>query len=292
MLLSMTGFGAARVQTERWTVEIEARSVNNRHLKLSTKISEPYARLEADIERLVREHVRRGAVQVNLRVDRPRKIDDYRLNLLALTSYRDQLRRMAGDQYESIDLSTLLLLPGVVEDRRESLEDPSDAWPEFERLVLEALRNLQETRVLEGRAMAVELSELGEKIGRHLARIVAHGPAVVEGLRDRLLGRVNSLLEAKGVAIEPSDIVREVSILAERADIAEESVRLRAHLTQYASVIEDDESAGRKLEFVVQEMVRETNTIGSKSNDVEISREVVEIKSSLEKIRELIQNVE
>ena len=292
MLLSMTGFGAARAQTERWTVEVEARSVNNRHLKLSTKISEPYSCLEADVERLIRESVRRGAVQLSLRVDRPRKADDYRLNPLALTSYRDQVRRISGDPNASIDLTALLALPGVVEDRRDSLEDPRDAWPEFEKVVVEALCNLQETRCREGRAMAEELRRLGGKIDVQLARIRERCPEVIVALRDRLLSRVNALLEAKGVSIEPGDLVREVSVLAERADISEEITRLQAHLSQYAEVIEDDESAGRKLEFVVQEMVRETNTIGSKSNDVEISRDVVEIKGSLEKIRELIQNVE
>ncbi|GAC1301731.1 MAG: hypothetical protein NVSMB14_11360 [Isosphaeraceae bacterium] len=140
--------------------------------------------------------------------------------------------------------------------------------------------------------MAEEWLRLGGKLDVQLARIRERCPEVIVALRDRLLSRVNSLLEAKGVSIEPGDLVREVAVLAERADIAEEITRLQAHLSQYFEVIEDDESAGRKLEFVVQEMVRETNTIGSKSNDVEISRDVVEIKGSLEKIRELIQNVE
>lgn len=292
MLLSMTGFGAARAQTDRWTAEVEVRSVNNRHLKISTKISEPYGCLEADIERLVRESIRRGAVQVSLRVDRPRKADDYRLNLLALTSYRDQLRPLMDDPRVPTDWSFLLALPGVVEDRFESFEDPRDDWPELEKVIVESLRALQEARAREGKAMAAELRELRDRVASRLDRIRQRGPAVLSTLRDRLFQRVNALLEAKGVSIEPADLIRETAVLAERSDIAEEITRLQAHLSQYAEVIEDRESSGRKLEFVVQEMVRETNTIGSKSNDVEISREVVEIKGSLEKIRELIQNVE
>ena len=140
--------------------------------------------------------------------------------------------------------------------------------------------------------MAAELVNLGQTIGRLLEQVAARGPAVVASYQDRLTERVRALVQDKGVAIEPKDLIREVAILAERSDIAEEVTRLRAHLAQFVAVIGEPESAGRKLEFVVQEMGRETNTIGSKANDVEISRDVVEIKGLLEKIRELIQNVE
>ena len=141
--------------------------------------------------------------------------------------------------------------------------------------------------------MAEELLALGRSIAEHLERIAGRGP----GGRRRLpeaADRPGPVAPARGrgSTVEPKDLIREVAIFAERADIAEEVVRLRAHLKQYAEVIDEPESAGRKLEFVVQEMGRETNTIGSKANDVEISRGVVEIKGLLEKIRELIQNVE
>jgi uncharacterized protein (TIGR00255 family) len=140
--------------------------------------------------------------------------------------------------------------------------------------------------------MAAELLSLGLAIAKRLERIAARGPEVVSSYNDRLAERVQTLVKDRGIAVEPRDLIREVAILAERADIAEEVVRLRAHLGQFEEVIHEPESAGRKLEFVVQEMGRETNTIGSKANDVAISREVVEIKGLLEKIRELIQNVE
>lgn len=140
--------------------------------------------------------------------------------------------------------------------------------------------------------MAEELLSLGKQASEHLDRIAARGPEVVAAYQQRITERVRTLLADKGATIEPKDLIREVAIFAERADIAEEVVRLRAHFTQYAQVIAEPESAGRKLEFVVQEMGREANTIGSKANDVEISRGVVEIKGLLEKIRELIQNVE
>ena len=291
MLLSMTGFGEARLQDERWSVGVEVRTVNNRHLKLSAKISERYSALEPELERLVRETIRRGSVQLALRVERPRRAEEYQLNLVALASYRDQLRDLLPPGVP-IDYAGLMVLPGVVEERKPTGNDPHEDWPALAGVVTEALVRLQAARKEEGRAMAEELRGLSGAMGEHLTRIVERGPTVVASYQKRLVDRVQALVQDQGVAIEPRDLIREVAIFAERADIAEEIVRLRAHLAQYIEVIDEPESSGRKLEFVVQEMGRETNTIGSKANDVEISRAVVEIKGLLERIRELIQNVE
>lgn len=292
MLLSMTGFGEARLQDERWSVEVEVRTVNNRHLKMSARISEPYGSLEPDLERLVRETIRRGTVQMTLRVERPRRAGDYRLNLEVLASYRDQLRHLQEPSAPPPDLASLLALPGVVEERKVATDDPHDDWPALAAVVSEALAKLQATRAEEGRAMAAELLLLGKEIATQLGRISERGPEVVASYQARLVERLQALVQEQGVTVEPKDVIREVAILAERADIAEEIVRLRAHLAQYVDVIHEPESSGRKLEFVVQEMGREVNTIGSKANDVEICRGVVEIKGLLEKVRELIQNVE
>jgi uncharacterized protein (TIGR00255 family) len=292
MLLSMTGIGESRHQDDRMTVLVEVRAVNNRHLKLTVRATEPYAALEPEIERLVRETVRRGTVQLTLRVDRPRRPEDYRLNLVALGSYRDQLETFMGPHTTPPDLAALLTLPGVVEDRRTDDTDPHEEWALLLPVVAEALFRLQAARAEEGQAMAAELLALADAISRHLERIAARGPEVVSSYQTRLTERVQSLVARHGITVEPTDLIREVAILAERADIAEEVVRLRAHLVQFAGLVSGPESAGRKLEFVVQEMGRETNTIGSKANDVAISRDVVEIKGRLESIRELIQNVE
>jgi uncharacterized protein (TIGR00255 family) len=290
----MTGFGEARLQNDRWSVTVEVRTVNNRHLKMSAKISEPYGSLEPDLERLVRETIRRGTVQVILRVERPRRAEDYKLNTVALVSYRDQLRALLDREAAQapIDLGALLSLPGVVEERRPASDDPHDDWPALSAVVAEALVKLQAVRAEEGRAMAAELLVLGKAVADELEQVSRRVPEVVTSYQKRLTERVQGLVQNQGVTIEPKDLIREVAILAERADISEEITRLRAHLAQYIDVIHEPESSGRKLEFVVQEMGRETNTIGSKANDVEISRSVVEIKGLLEKIRELIQNVE
>ncbi|RUL88232.1 YicC/YloC family endoribonuclease [Tautonia sociabilis] len=296
MLLSMTGFGEARRQDEARTVIVEVRSVNGRHLKLSTRIGEPFSSLEPEVERLVRHRLKRGTVQLSIRVEALRRPEDYRLNLAALEGYRAQLIAFLGDAPEPPDfLSALLSLPGVVETSRPCPDDPRAEWPALEPVIVEALDLLERSRREEGRAMEEELRSLASEIASHLERIASRGPEVVSSYRDRLADRVSSLVAERGIAVEPEHLIREVAIFAERSDIAEEITRLRAHLQQFDAVISSATAAdapGRKLEFVVQEMGRETNTIGSKANDVEISRAVVEIKGALEKIRELIQNIE
>ena len=140
--------------------------------------------------------------------------------------------------------------------------------------------------------MAQELLQHRDHIARHLAQIREQAPDVAVAFRDRLLERVRKLLDELDVQIDRSDLIKEVSIFAERSDIAEEVVRLASHLDQFQEIMNEPESTGRKLEFLTQEMFREANTIGSKAGAVEISRHVVEIKGTLEKIRELVQNVE
>ena len=292
MLLSMTGFGEARLQKEAWSVGVEVRTVNNRHFKFNAKISEPYGALEPDLERLIRDTIRRGTVTLQVRFDRPKRAEDYRINAVALASYRDQLLALQDSRDSPINFAALLVLPGVVDERRPTSDDPHDDWPALASVVAEAVQRLQTSRAEEGRAMADELVGFGAALKGLLGRIAERGPNVVSSYQARLVERVRTLVQGQGVTVEPKDLIREVAIFAERADITEEVVRLKAHLAQFVEVIHEPESAGRKLEFVVQEMGRETNTIGSKANDVEISRSVVEMKGLLEKIRELIQNVE
>jgi uncharacterized protein (TIGR00255 family) len=291
----MTGFGEARLQDSRWTILVELRTVNNRHFKLSAKISDEFAALEPALEHLIRERVRRGTVQVILRIDRPRRPEDYRLNLVALASYRDQLRGLQGSDSAGappLDLAQLLALPGVVEEVRAPERTVQEDWPEIAGVVVRALDALESARAQEGRAMAAELTAMGRSLGEHLGRIVDRAPLVVQAYQAKLTDRIQARVREQGVMVGPGDLIREVAILADRCDISEEVVRLRAHLAQYAAIIDAPESSGRKLEFLVQEMGREANTIGSKANDVEISRSVVEVKALLERIRELVQNVE
>jgi uncharacterized protein (TIGR00255 family) len=233
---------------------------------------------------------------VHLRCQRQFAPQDFQVNAVALRSYVTQVRGLA-DQLGLPDgaqalLGQVLALPGVVPEPASASLRLDDEWPVLERVLVQALEKLQVMRLEEGRAMAQELLLMRDHIGRQLDTIRARVPQVSEGYRDRLLERVRLVLSELDVEIDRKDLIKEVAIFAERADISEEVVRLASHLTQFQDIIEEPESAGRKLEFLTQEMFREANTIGSKASDVEISRHVVEIKATLEKVRELVQNVE
>jgi uncharacterized protein (TIGR00255 family) len=233
---------------------------------------------------------------VQLRCQRPLSPQDFQINAVALQSYVRQLRELAGtlglaDNGQTF-LSQALALPGVVPEPATAAFRLEEEWPRIEQVLEQALGRLQAMRQEEGRAMAQELLQMRDHIAGQLEQIHARVPRVAVLYRDRLLDRVRSLLGELDVQIDRSDLIKEVSIFAERSDIAEEVVRLRSHLDQFQEIISEPESAGRKLEFLTQEMFRETNTIGSKASDVEISRHVVEIKGTLEKIRELVQNIE
>jgi uncharacterized protein (TIGR00255 family) len=296
VLLSMTGFGEARFHDDDLSVSIELRALNNRYLKVSLRATDPYHLLEPEFEKVIRRVVRRGTLQVHLRLERQASVQDYRINTTALRSYFEQLRS-ATDQLGLSEngqtlLGQVLTLPGVVPEPGQSTEHLHDDWPVLERVLGQALDKLQLMRKEEGKAMAQELLAHRDTIAGLLDKIRQRTPQASALFRDRLLERVRSLLGELDVQIDRSDLIKEVSIFAERSDIAEEVVRLASHLDQFQSMVNEPESEGRKLEFLTQEMFREANTIGSKASDVGISREVVEIKGTLEKIRELVQNVE
>jgi uncharacterized protein (TIGR00255 family) len=296
VLCSMTGYGEANYQADDLHLAIELRSVNNRYLKVSLRAAEPYNLLEAEFEKVIRRIVRRGTIQVHLRFQRQLAGQDFQINPAALQSYVRQLRELAGtmglaDQGQVL-LSQVLALPGVVPEPAASTLNVEEDWPRIEQVLEQALERLQAMRREEGRAMAQELLQMRDHIDVQLQRIRSHIPRVAVLYRDRLYERVRNLLSELDVKIDRSDLIKEVAIFAERSDIAEEVVRLASHLEQFQDIVNEPESAGRKLEFLTQEMFRDTNTIGSKASDVEISRHVVEIKGTLEKIRELVQNVE
>lgn len=294
MLTSMTGFGEARRQTAAVSALVEIRTINSRHFKLHFRASEGYASLEPNVESVVRETVRRGTVHVNLRVDRQASPDDYRINESVVENYRAQMTALAGRNGwpDTVSLESLLLLPGAVDEKQRTSIDPHEDWPDIEPVLRDALAAVTKMRSDEGAAMRTDLVQNGTFIEGHLSDIARRAPAVAEAYQARLVQRVNQALSELNVTVEPAELLREISLFADKSDISEEIVRLRSHLQQFVEALELSESSGRKLEFIAQEMGREVNTIGSKANDAELSRFVVEIKSALERIREQIQNVE
>lgn len=289
----MTGHGDAHREDNGLRVSVDIRTVNSRYFKMSLRGSDYMGDLESRIDPLVRKSIRRGTVNVLLRLDRDVGADDYQINHAVLAGYLKQLSHLdvglpaAG----SVSLDTILMLPGVIETDSPS-KDIDTAWKTIEPAIEKALNNLQTMRRAEGQAMADDLLKNIEEIAGALAEVRKRAPRVIAAYQDRLTERMNKLLEDYEVTVTTADVVREVGIFAERSDISEELVRLQSHLEQFQKIMNSGESAGRKLDFLVQEMVRETNTIGSKANDAEIAQHVVEIKTGIERLREMVQNIE
>ena len=296
----MTGHGDGRSQQNGVSAAAEIRTVNNRYFKFSLRSGEGSAALDSRIEAMVRDRIRRGSVTATLRIVRESTEEDYSLNTKVLSCYWAQLNKWKQDsepvpsfaQIQTFDLGAMLLLPGVVsEPTREDFELEKD-WEMVAAAFDQALVNLQQMRQSEGEAMAVDLTNNCQSILERLELIEQRCPVIVENYQHRLAERINKLLAEHEVKVSPSDVVREIGIFSDRCDISEETVRLRSHIEQFHKTMDEREGAGRKLEFLVQEMFREANTIGSKANDAEISTYVVDVKTTIERIREMIQNVE
>ena len=293
MLLSMTGIGEARVENERLSVSVELRSVNNRHLKVSLRGPDAYLSLEHEVEKIVRSRVARGTVSVNLRVDRLQGIAGYTVQRDVLAGYVSQLRTLASELHIAApsELASLMMLPGVVTEGAATALEPADGEI-IARAMHAALDQLHQFRVREGEAMARDLSQLCDGLESGMTSIAGRAPLVIQEYRTRLHSRITEFLRDEGLSVSDVDLVREVGLFADRCDINEELLRLRSHVEQFRGLISSKESTGRTMEFLCQEMNREVNTIGSKANDVEIARSVVECKGAIERIREIVQNVE
>jgi uncharacterized protein (TIGR00255 family) len=295
VLLSMTGFGEARGTVGKTHVLAELRSVNNRHFKLTLRSPDAWSRYEPDLERVLREQITRGTVTLLLKAQRGAAEEtSIRLNAGVVVAYWKQLAdaaRQAGVPCPT-DLTAVLSLPGVVEDTAFNDETVEHAGPQLEALVREAAGKFQEFRVREGAAMAADMRHQCEVIAKQVDEIALLAPQVVTEYRAKLQLRIQEALKNADVNISPGDLLREVALFTDRSDISEEIVRLRSHVDQVRQLLGAAQSQGRKLEFMCQEMFREANTIGSKSNHMGVAHAAVEIKTAIERMREVVQNVE
>ncbi|MCG3127931.1 MAG: hypothetical protein CHACPFDD_02804 [Phycisphaerae bacterium] len=293
MILSMTGFGEALLEDGDNRYHLETRSVNNRYFKASIRLPDEYAFLEPEVERLVRSRLSRGSVNVALRVHSVGAAAARPLNADAVRAYIRQLRDAGGDDGRtSIDLASLAGLPGVIEEHELTETEREHATSLIVGLCEAALAKLVEMRRQEGRVLADDLRRHCDTIRTHLLVVAQRAPVVVDEYRRRLHARVQELIAETSVRLAEEDLVREVGIFAERSDISEEISRLESHLEQFAACITSTEPAGRKLEFITQEMLREANTMGSKSADAMMARSIIEIKGAIDRLKEQVQNAE
>ena len=290
----MTGYGDARAQEDILSVTVETRSINNRYLKINTRCPDAFAAHEGEIEKVIRGKIRRGTVSVSVRVEFNGGQSPYRVDETVLADYIRQLRDV-GDSLGMTAPNTLgdfLELPGVLREDDSHSETLESAWDLVRQTLSESIDRLLEFRATEGRSMRSDLDQQCSIIQSQLDHVKDQAPKVVQEFRERTLGRVQELLADSDIKLDASDVIREVSVFADRCDINEEITRLMSHLDQFASFLDHKESQGRKLEFLVQEMFREVNTIGSKANNVKIAHSVVEMKAAIEKMREILQNAE
>ncbi len=295
MILSMTGIGRARHQDDQIQATVEVRAVNNKFLKLNLRLPDALNGCESKIDRVVREYLGRGTISIHGQLTWVKQVSPYVIDEATLSQYIEQSRHAAKVFHlQPPDrLAEFLSMPGVIADQSASLDDEGDAeWAVFSVALSNALEQLQEFRQTEGQAMSEALAGYCDEIEVDVKAVQDRSPLVVESYRNRLKDRVNDWLSSQGVQIETNDILREICIFSDRCDITEEITRLGSHIGQFREFLKEKNPAGRKLDFLCQEMFRETNTIGSKANDIEISHRVVDMKATIEKIREIVQNIE
>lgn len=293
MALSMTGCGEGVATDGPNSCRVEVRTVNNRFFKLSLRAREGLSALEPQIEAAIRKQVRRGTVQMVLDIAGPLAPGLRRLDPRQLEAYLDDLETLCAKRGipEPRSIDALLGLPGVCLEAAAAADTTERIWPLVDRALREALSKLAAMRQAEGHALATDMRALCTTIRSLAAGIRDRVPAAVEEHRSRLQERVRRLLETQGATLAAADLAREMAVLADRSDVAEELVRLESHIDQFDRLLGED-APGRSLDFLSQELAREANTIASKSADVAIAHAVVEMKTQIERLREQVQNIE
>ena len=292
MVNSMTGFGRAEQVVDGYDVVVEVRSVNHRFFDFSARVPHGYGFLEEKLRQYLQEKVSRGKLDVSVELD---SADDPGVqiqgNMMLAEGYLAALRAMQRNFHlpDDITASTLLRFPDIFTVRRRP-EDEEQGWARVRQVLDTALESFLSMRSAEGEKMKEDILSRASSILRVVEQIEERSPKTVAEYRERLKGRISDLLG--GAAVDEQRILTEAAVYADKISVAEETVRLRSHISQFTAMVGSKEAVGRRLDFLVQEMNREANTIGSKCADAQIAHWVVDMKAEIEKIREQIQNIE
>ncbi|MEM7756147.1 MAG: YicC/YloC family endoribonuclease [Planctomycetota bacterium] len=296
MIRSMTGFGDASGKTDDAEFFVELRSVNNKYFKAVFRLPDEFQSLEPILETAMRRTLKRGTVTLRVAVSETSERAALDINSSALQRYIEQLEGTEAIQSGRVklDAGSLVTLPGVLQPPGGEDERLRQTRAVLEPLVEKAAEKLLDMRQVEGAAARDDLMSQHDVIASRLAEIEERAPEVVKVYQERLQGRMQALLADAEMTVQPAELIREIAVYAEKTDIAEEIVRLRGHLVQFKERLNDDagEPVGRTLDFITQEMLREANTIASKSPDAEVSKRTVEIKGAIDRIKEQVQNIE
>ncbi len=292
MIKSMTGYGRAETVQDGRNIVVEAKSVNHRFLEILLRMPSVLSPLEMDFKKKVSERFKRGRIEVSLRLEGENTYAfPVSLNLDIARNYIDVLKRLKKEfnLQSSITLKTLAGFRDIFTPPAETQLSP-DFLSHVEKTFLESLTILSNMRQEEGLVLYQDMDMRLKSIKGILEAINLRAPQVVVEYQKRLSERIKELTE--GLELDESRLVQEVAIMAERSDITEEIVRMHSHISQFEEFLLSEGTEGRKIDFLLQEMNREINTIGSKVSDVEITRQVIEVKSELGKLREQAQNIE
>jgi len=298
MIRSMTGYGEASCEKSGSHYFLELRSLNGRYFKATIRLPEEFQGLEAEFESELRKRVSRGSVTLSAKCTDSSAQAAHTINHLALSNYIEQIKRVpqvSGGGVE-LNLGALLSLPGVLQPPANEEDRIHKAREAFMGLFEKACIGLIGMRTREGAALREDLIVHRDLILDRLAIVKERTPRMVEDYESRLRIRIDTMIKDPALRANPVDLVREIAVYAERSDISEEVARLTGHMEQYTALIsgtqDADKPVGRTLDFLAQEMLREANTMASKSSDAMISRCIVEIKGSIDRIKEQVQNVE
>ncbi|HRH45102.1 MAG TPA: YicC family protein [Pyrinomonadaceae bacterium] len=290
---SMTGFGRGAVAESEFAVTVELKTVNNRFLDVSLRLSSELNPLESTIKRLIGNRLSRGRVEVNLTYERISEIV-YELNRPMIAGYLSAMKKMQNEFNLSgePDLNVIARLPNVLLPRKDDLSNEFIVG--VEKAVNSALDDLEKMRENEGLMLKNELLFRLNEIENRLPTIENEANSVTEEYRQRLTKRIGELLakSESQIEIDQGRLAQEVAFLSDRCDISEEIQRLRSHLEQFRQILNEEKEVGKRLDFLTQEFNREANTIASKTNNLTIKENALTIKSEIEKIREQVQNVE
>jgi uncharacterized protein (TIGR00255 family) len=288
----MTGFGSATVAEDGLIARTEIRSVNHRYLQVKVRMPIDDSALEPEVEALVRKALSRGAVTVTVHVEHEAKPAAVKLDVKLARHYQAALNELANelDLGRKVELDTLIALPGVVSRADDARERERERKAVLES-VKTALADLGKMRSAEGQSLVADLKKHTAAIEKVVAKIEKRMPKVVKEHHAAIVKRVNELLDGHA-AVALSDLPRELALLADRMDVSEELARLKSHLEQWETLLAKGQAVGRQLDFLVQELLREANTIGAKCNDATMAHAVVELKTLIERLREQVQNVE
>lgn len=291
MIVSMTGFGDASLERDGTHYSVEIRSLNNRFFKPVIKLPDNVSVLEPEIESTLRERLQRGSITFILKMRVDSADAAYAINTAALEAYIRQLRAVSAPG-TTIDLAALLALPGVTQDPHDQSEELERHGPSIRECTRIAIDRLMAMRKREGEALFADLMKHATVVTSNLAEIGTRAPFVIDDYHRKLTQRVNQLIGKAELKLGEADLIKEIALFAERADISEEIQRLGEHMRAFEHECRTGEHAGRKLDFITQEMLREANTIASKANDAQIARHIVEIKGAIDRLKEQVQNVE